>query len=91
MLQPWPDGALEHFTNLGIIERVADSGPVWLDDCIDPDWSDPTWLFSKVKGRVLGYCNCGWGCSGMHLVERERGRQWRPSFEGMARWIAAAL
>ncbi len=91
MLQPWPAGSLELFVRLGIIEEMTESGEVWLDDCVDPDWADPTWLFSKVKGRLLGYCDCGWSCGGSHVVERERGRQWRPSFEGLTRCVTAAL
>ncbi len=91
MLKPWPAGALELFGSLGILAEMTESGPVWLDDCVDPDWADPTWLFSPAKGRVVGYCACGWGCGGTHVVERERARQWRPSFEGIARRIAAAL
>jgi hypothetical protein len=92
MLLGWPDGALEVFVAAGLLTEVATPGPVWLADCVEPDWADPEWLLDTGSGRIRGYCPCPYEfCGGRHVVERERGRQWRPTLAGVTDTVARAI
>lgn len=90
VLDPWPDGALELFLDLGLLTEAESADSVWLWECHEPDWADPAWLPDAAAGRVTGFYQCGPGC-GMHEVGTERRRQWMLSYQGLVALVAQRI
>jgi len=88
----WPAGSHEWLVKMGILKEIQPSGLVWLWECVDPDWVEPTWLpDARHDGRIMGFYACGNEWCGVHVLEHDRRRQWAPSIDGIVSAVAKAL
>lgn len=83
---------MEALVQLGVMREAARATGVFLWECERQEYVEPLWVADpQTGGRRAIYCCCHEDCDGMHVIDPDRFRVWKLSFDGVLTAVGRAI